>query len=321
MLKRRLSQLVIAVLIMLLLSTHVTVAANAIQTYTDATQFDEAIQFDDAIQGDYETHLYIIVFILVFPDPYGWIHNMQGSPNAITQAGNLFMFVMHNPVRWNDPSGLFAIPFNFNMSINIAGKFAALFALDPRPYIPITDDWGGHVPHPPQLVTSDQLIEMGWHNVTNAMVADLNRTLRRFEINTPLRIQHFLSQTAHESGLGLWVRELASGAAYEGRLDLGNIYSGDGPKFRGGGFLQLTGRYNYQLFADFMGNQNIMQGYTYVAENHPWMSAGFWWYTNNMNAFIDDGATIEQVTRRVNGGLNGLDDRREMFRRAANIWR
>jgi len=173
----------------------------------------------------------------------------------------------------------------------------------------------------PILVTAAQLIEMGWRNVTDAMVANLNYALFRFEINTPARIQHFISQAAHESGLGLWVVELASGVAYEGRTDIGNTQPGDGPRFRGAGFIQLTGRYNYQRFADFMDNQDIMQGYTYVSENYPWLSSGFWWHNNNMNARVDSGATVEQVTRVVNGGTNGLADRQEMFRRAANIWR
>ena len=241
-------------------------------------------------------------------DPYWTIFNMQSSTEAILQAGNLFVFVMNNPVKWIDPTGLSA-----------EGTRQAFRDLA-RGLREVLTEARGTETSPPTLVTSSQLIDMGWRNVTDSMVADLNRTLHVFEINTPSRIRHFLSQTAHESGLGLWTRELASGEAYEGRLDLGNIQPGDGPRFRGGGFLQLTGRYNYQRFADFMDNQNIMQGYTYVAENHPWLSAGFWWHTNNMNTFIDGGATVEQVTRRVNGGINGLADRQEMFRRASNIW-
>jgi len=88
------------------------------------------------------------------------------------------------------------------------------------------------------VVSKEQLEEFGRINITEALIEDLNNTLRRFEINTPDRIIHFMSQCAHESGLGRWKVELASGQAYENRADLGNNQSGDGPKFKGAGFLQ-----------------------------------------------------------------------------------
>jgi predicted chitinase len=277
---------------------------------------------------------------------------MQSNTNAIMQSGNLYAYTMNNPVRWTDPTGRFVATIMRNVvstalqrttsttsgssgvsqqssgvassTGGVAGNVvrAVMRQIEPSSGVVRGIITGANTASQSRnIVSADQLIRMGWRNVTNAMVADLNYTLHRFDITTPARKQHFISQAAHESGLGLWVRELASGQAYEGRRDLGNVNPGDGPRFRGAGFLQLTGRYNYQRFADFMDNQNIMQGYTYVAANHPWLSAGFWWHKNNMNEFIDSGATLEQVTRRVNGGLNGLEDRQNQFRAAQQIWR
>src|SRR6478736_7421705 len=75
----------------------------------------------------------------------------------------------------------------------------------------------------------------------------INSTLPKYLINTPTRIAAFLAQIAHESGQFRYVKELASGEAYEGRKDLGNTQPGDGKKFKGRGLIQITGRNNYEL--------------------------------------------------------------------------
>lgn len=166
-------------------------------------------------------------------------------------------------------------------------------------------------------ITDAQMQAMGW---SNYRLADLNNCINRFAIATSARKRHFISQCSHESACGVYTKELASGTAYEGRTDLGNIYAGDGPKYKGGGYIQLTGRSNYQALANYLGDQNVMHGVDYVAANYPWTSAGFWWYRNNMNALCDAGATVEQVTLRVNGGYNGLESRRTYYNRACNIF-
>ena len=65
---------------------------------------------------------------------------------------------------------------------------------------------------------------------------------------------------------------------------LGNFIKGDGLRFKGAGYIQLTGRFNYQKFANSIGDNNVMKGAKYVSKNYPWSSAGFWWKSNNMNA-------------------------------------
>jgi len=167
-------------------------------------------------------------------------------------------------------------------------------------------------------VTDNQMRSMGW---SSYKLSDLNSCISKFGITTLPRIRHFISQCSHESGCGKWTKELASGKAYEGRRDLGNTQPGDGPKYKGGGYIQLTGRANYQALANYLNNQRVMEGVDYVANNLPWTSAGFWWYRNGMNSLCDNGASVEQVTRRVNGGYNGLESRRSYYNKACQVFK
>jgi predicted chitinase len=173
-----------------------------------------------------------------------------------------------------------------------------------------------------QLVTAEQLAYI-WRckpsEIPSSQVKDLNDCLKTFNINTTVRIRHFLAQISHESGGGIYTKELASGADYEYRSDLGNIQPGDGMKYKGVGFIQLTGRANYQDFSNFMKDPNIMNGVSYVAFNYPATSAGFWWYNNRMNALCDLNPTVARVTLRVNGGYNGLSDREAYFNRCCDV--
>lgn len=172
-----------------------------------------------------------------------------------------------------------------------------------------------------QIVTIAQLNKIGWKNVSNKMINELNNCLKKFNITTTARLRHFISQCSHESACGVYTKELASGAAYEGRKDLGNTHAGDGKKYKGAGYIQLTGRSNYQSFANYIGDQKVMQGVDYVAATYPWTSAGFWWHSNNMNALCDKGASVETITRRVNGGTNGLADRKMYYNRCVSVFK
>lgn len=171
------------------------------------------------------------------------------------------------------------------------------------------------------LVTREQLHQVGWKNVSDLILKDLNSCLEKFNINTPGRIRHFISQCSHESACGIYTRELANGSAYEGRKDLGNTQVGDGKKFKGAGYLQLTGRANYQALANYLNDQSIMQGVDYVATHYPWTSAGYWWYKNNMNSLCDKGVTCKDISYRVNGGYNGLSDRQNYYNKCCSIFK
>ncbi|CAL6007108.1 Chitinase [Hexamita inflata] len=170
-------------------------------------------------------------------------------------------------------------------------------------------------------VTMTQLQELGWKNISPELLQDLNETLDKYKIIGIQSIRHFLSQCAHESALGYYTKEIADGNAYEGRADIGNTQPGDGSKYKGAGFLQVTGRYNYQQFADSINDQQVMNGCDYVATKYPWKASGNWWFKRNMTAFCNDGATVEQVTQKVNGGQRGIEQRIKYYNICCGIFK
>ena len=133
-----------------------------------------------------------------------------------------------------------------------------------------------------------------------------NVHLRTFGIlDNSLRLIHFLAQLAHESGNFRYMEEIASGAAYEGRKDLGNTQAGDGKRYKGRGPIQLTGRANYrkygqQLGIDFENNPEIV-----VLPSVGLLVACKFWADNGLNALADKDDVLT-ITRRINGGTNGL---------------
>lgn len=145
----------------------------------------------------------------------------------------------------------------------------------------------------------------------------INATCQEFEINTPARVCAYLAQVGHESGQLRYVEELASGDAYEGRADLGNTWPGDGRKFKGHGLIQITGRANHQKVADYFGKS--------LEEVVDWLktpegatrSSGWYWKTRGLNSYADSG-DFTGLTRRINGGINGLVDRQDLYDRAIN---
>jgi len=178
-------------------------------------------------------------------------------------------------------------------------------------------------PPPPSsdLVTAEQCQQIFGRAITVEQLADLNSCLNRFEITTPASICHFMAQIAHESGGLRYMQELADGTAYEGRKDLGNNQPGDGPRFKGAGVIQLTGRENYEKFSRFVGDPEVMTGCSYVAERYPFTSAGFWWHNNRANQLVDSGASCRRVSQLVNGRdpANGLQDREQFFAKATAV--
>ena len=151
---------------------------------------------------------------------------------------------------------------------------------------------------------------------------ELVKAMRRYGIISSTERAHFLSQCAHESGNFKWVVEFATGKAYEGRKDLGNTQPGDGVKFKGRGYIQITGRANYTKYNEYLksigtkvsilDNPSLLESDYYAAD-----SACYWWrYLSRNIKDLTGGVTaadVKKVTKRVNGGTNGLDDRQEKF--------
>ncbi|ATB51444.1 LysM peptidoglycan-binding domain-containing protein [Corallococcus macrosporus] len=147
----------------------------------------------------------------------------------------------------------------------------------------------------------------------------LNRAMAEANITTPKRKAAFLAQLAHESGQLRYMEEIASGAAYEGRRDLGNTQPGDGVRYKGRGPIQLTGRANYRAAGRALGID--LEGNPQRAKDPDvaFRIAGWYWSSRNLNTYADAG-NFREVTRRINGGYNGMADREMYYRRALNVF-
>jgi predicted chitinase len=153
------------------------------------------------------------------------------------------------------------------------------------------------------------------------LVSRIVQIMNEREINTPLRRTHFLAQIGHESGELRFRAEIASGDAYEGRSNLGNTQPGDGRRFKGRGLIQLTGRANYSEYGRSIGREAEILAHPELIESDPVLCvdvAGWFWNRHKLNAFadIDD---LKTITKRINGGLNGFEDRERLLKRAKSL--
>ena len=184
-------------------------------------------------------------------------------------------------------------------------------------------------------------------HVPDAVIAQLPDTIAKFELNTPLRLAHFLAQAGHESGgfkavnenlnygakglLGIFKKYFPTeekaklyernpskiaNLVYGGRMGNGPEASGEGYKFRGRGYIQLTGKDNYKAF-DTVVPENLLESPDLVATKYPLLSAAWFFHKNGLHKIADKGATdavVTEVTKRVNGGTIGLADRIKHFK-------
>jgi putative chitinase len=189
-------------------------------------------------------------------------------------------------------------------------------------------------------------------HIPDSVLAQIPDTAAKFELNTPLRLAHFLAQAGHESGgfkavnenlnygakglLGIFKKyfpteqkallyerkpEKIANLVYGGRMGNGPEVSGEGYKFRGRGYIQLTGKDNYKAF-DNVVTENITETPDLVATKYPLMSAAWFFHKNGLHKIADEGATDEvvtKVTKRVNGGTIGLPDRIKHFKEYYNL--
>jgi putative chitinase len=183
-------------------------------------------------------------------------------------------------------------------------------------------------------------------HIPDSVLAQIPDTAAKFEINTPLRLAHFLAQCGHESGqfrvvnenlnygakglMGIFKKyfptpekaklyerkpEKIANLVYASRMGNGPETSGDGYKYRGRGYIQLTGKDNYTAFGKAIG-EDIPGNPDLVATKYPLLSAAWFFNKNGLHKLADKGATPEvvtMVTKRVNGGTIGLADRLKHF--------
>ena len=184
-------------------------------------------------------------------------------------------------------------------------------------------------------------------HVPDTVIAQLPDTIAKFELNTPLRLAHFLAQAGHESGgfkavnenlnygakglLGIFKKyfpteekaklyerkpEKIANLVYGSRMGNGAETSGEGYKFRGRGYIQLTGKDNYKAF-DAVVTESIVDNPDLVATKYPLLSAAWFFHKNGLHKIADKGVTdavVTEVTKRVNGGTIGLADRLKHFK-------
>ena len=164
-------------------------------------------------------------------------------------------------------------------------------------------------------------------SLPNSLMDDLADCYVTFLNSSRIGLGYFLGQCGHESCGLRYPMEIHDGSNYEWRSDLGNNQAGDGVKFAGTGWIQVTGRANHQSFADYMAkigkpDPNIMEiGKTWSCERYPWSISGNWWRVNDMPAYCETRPDVDRVGQRVNGRYlpNGYEDRRAYTNRAFRV--
>lgn len=149
----------------------------------------------------------------------------------------------------------------------------------------------------------------------------LNAAMEEFQINTAKRQAMFLAQIAHESGELRYVEEIASGEDYEFRDDLGNDQPGDGVRFKGRGLIQITGRDNYRACGSALGVDLLSTPERLEEPDLACRSAAWFWQSRRLNELADLGTqdAFNKITRRINGGFNGMGQRLTYWNRARRV--
>lgn len=151
-------------------------------------------------------------------------------------------------------------------------------------------------------------------SLAGSYLAPMEAAMREFQITSELRSRMWLAQVGHESVSLRYFEEIASGAAYEGRRDLGNTQPGDGVRFKGRGPIQLTGRANYTSAGAALKLPLVSNPPMAADPRHAFRVSAWWWQTHGLNPISDTGDVLA-ATRRINGGTNGLADRQSRYAR------
>ncbi len=173
-------------------------------------------------------------------------------------------------------------------------------------------------------ITQQQLLQIlpNAHTQAGVFVSALNTAMQHYQIVGLKRAAAFIAQIGHESGQLRYVREIwgpsAAQRGYEGREDLGNTVPGDGRKYCGRGLIQITGRANYAKCGEALGLDLISHPELLELPQHAAMSAAWFWKQKGLNDLADRDE-FNTITRRINGGLNGLQDRLEIWKRAREV--
>lgn len=154
----------------------------------------------------------------------------------------------------------------------------------------------------------------------------LNAALRAYGIDTALRTAAFVAQLAHESGEFRWMEEIWGPTDAQRRYEppsdlaarLGNTQAGDGKRFKGRGPIQITGRFNYRTYGDLLGIDLAAEPAKAATPEVAFATAGLYWQRNGLNE-LADARQFVTITKRINGGTNGLADRQMYYARALAV--
>lgn len=173
-------------------------------------------------------------------------------------------------------------------------------------------------------ITEQQLLQIlpNARSQAGVFVSALNTAMQNYQIVGPKRMTAFIAQIGHESGQLQYVREIwgptDAQKKYEGREDLGNTLTGDGRKYCGRGLIQITGRANYAACGEALGLDLVAHPELLELPQHAAMSAAWFWKQKGLNELADKDQ-FNTITRRINGGLNGLQDRLDIWSRARAV--
>lgn len=151
-----------------------------------------------------------------------------------------------------------------------------------------------------------------------ALAKDLAGPMRKYDITTPKRAGMFVAQIAEESAAFATTTEFASGAEYEGRRDLGNTHPGDGKRFKGRAYLQITGRTNYAAVSHIFGHDFVAHPQDLGSPQYAALASA-WWFKSHGCLVPADHGDVLACTHIINGGENGLDVRRANYARAMEV--
>ena len=154
--------------------------------------------------------------------------------------------------------------------------------------------------------------------IIGPLVGYLNLHMPKYEVNTYLRVCHFLAQAAHEAASFRTLEEYATGEAYEGSKDLGNVNKGDGVRYKGRGIFQLTGRANYRAIGAKIGMD--LENNPELAESPEVsvLTALEYWKSRSLNPLADKD-DVRAITKKINGGFNGFEDRKQYLAKAKAV--
>lgn len=229
---------------------------------------------------------------------------------------NLYAYCAGNPVNYVDPSGHTSRPIN-------SGQYYPAQA------------WNTLRQFETYKIKPSQLKKLGWAKSARkvSVVKKLNKSLKKYSMNYRLIICHFISQCMQESQKGKypseagWIPKSSQKkycSKYDYRNDLGNYKKGDGYKYRGVGYIQVTGKYNQSKFADAVKDQKIKtKGASYILKKkeYLWSISTYWWDMKRMNEKTNSSTSVEDVTYLVNGGQYGLDNRKKYFKKCQKVFK